>query len=117
MNNTNKRIEELIEKVVKKATPGPWTEDDTHVFMKDARIPIGFSPFYFEGEVSGQEQPNADNDSVYIATFNPAFVLKLLESWKHMKDALEGTRPEEYQPLISESLIKAALAKADEVFE
>jgi hypothetical protein len=122
MINHNKRIVELIE-IAKSATPGRWTYDSCgDINANSVSDAIGTTLFYSSENV----------DAKFIATFNPALVLKLLESLKEMREGLTWIAGKSDKPyctyyertLGNGQIIPATcdiankiLTKADKVFE
>jgi len=130
MTDVNKRIDELIE-IAKKAKSGEWEieyEDEDKDTLRGIG-PISAWEFCFDN------YENIKQDAKYITTFNPTFVLKLLQSWKEMRIALEYINQDEwpgealpvenddgeinYSNLIDYygKLTSEVLDKADKVFE
>lgn len=104
MTNPNKRIEELIE-IAKAASPGPWDV----VCLEDGSY---FCPPFW-GVRQVQKTINQDDaNHKFVEKLNPAFVLKLLESWKQMRKVLQG-----FSGRDGYDIVNGCIAKADKVFE
>jgi hypothetical protein len=67
MSDIKKQIDELIE-IAKAATPGPWHDQS---WQEDR--------FYSKQELA---------DCKFSAAFDPTVAIKLLESWKYMRETL-----------------------------
>ena len=108
MTDVNKRIDELIE-IAKKTSPGPWKVQD----FNDEEAWVNGFDFGYDCQLKKA-------DAKFIATFNPAFVLKLLESWKEMRKSLNSIAnadgPSSWGDVFAKEAGEA-LAKADKVFE
>ena len=95
MTDVNKRIDELIE-IAKKTSPGPWKVQD----FNDEEAWVNGFDFGYDCQLKKA-------DAKFIATFNPAFVLKLLQSWKQMREAMSYYKNSQ----------EIVLTQADKVFE
>jgi len=82
MIDVKKRIEELIE-IANKATPGDWVIYEEIKMLDNCTLALIRGPKQYP---SGWEL----QDARFVTTFNPAFVLNLLESWIEMREALEA---------------------------
>jgi len=102
------KIEELIA-VAKKATPGPWAFDKQ---LKEIFSDVNGRVFIANARLTDtKDLIQKRNDGIYIATFHPAFVLKLLESWLEMRSCLQPFSGRDgYED------VNSVIAKADKLF-
>ncbi len=114
MTDPNKRIEELIQ--IAKALQRDFHVNQPRFLL--CHVDVNQVNPRYPTEISPDERN-------FLKTFNKEFVLKLLESWNEMRDALkhyaangkEGVILSGVTIVSSGEIAVEALAKADKVFE